>query len=135
MLAGILLPRESRLPADYRPGASCARFVHMVYGSWPILGCDGYSANGTFRIILLVVTKIGTRPLLFFPFFFVGVDGNGAIVNVAIERASAENRSRFPPDRGSSRERLGAFSRRLSLFYLVFNIPAWFTVYLVVSSV
>lgn len=36
--------------------ASGARFVHMVYGSWPILGCTvGYSANGTFRIILLVI--------------------------------------------------------------------------------
>lgn len=36
--------------------ASGARFVHMVYGSWPILGCTvRYSANGTFRIILLVI--------------------------------------------------------------------------------
>lgn len=40
--------------ADYRAGASGARFVHMVYGSWPVLGCGGYSANGTLRIILLV---------------------------------------------------------------------------------
>lgn len=32
--------------------AFSARFVYTVYGSWPILGCDGYSANGTSQIIL-----------------------------------------------------------------------------------